>query len=193
LSAAERIQLAEDIWDSIAAAPETVPGLSRDKAYTQYMCEEILKRFFIREVDADVLAADLEGSMTEERNATYYHIEDMEEQFKVEPEHLISVCDAVLNDKIEAKYLRIIGFCIAASDHFEYDTDTPEGEIVGETVLDWSAPKINYPLTIDNVRKFRERLVNERNLFTLRDALRLPRRRRFYQSRLCIFHQSRAV
>jgi hypothetical protein len=134
------------------------------------MREEILKRFFVGEVGADTLAADLDGSMIEGRDTTGHIIEDMEGEFEVRPEHLVSVCDVVLSGEIEAKYLRVIGFCIVASDAFEYDTDTPEGDLVGETVLDWSAPEANYPLTMENVRKFRGRLVTGRNPFTAEGA-----------------------
>jgi len=134
------------------------------------MHEEILKRFFVGEVGADTLAADLNGSMIEGRDTTRHVIEDMEGEFEVQPEHLVSVCNAILDDKVEAKYLRLIGFCIVASDAFEYDTETPEGDLVGETVLDWSAPEANYPLTMENVRKFRERLVIGRNPFAAEGA-----------------------
>jgi hypothetical protein len=132
------------------------------------MREEILKRFFVGEVGTDVLAADLDGSMVEGRDTTRHYIEDFEaseEDFEVQPKHLVSICDAVLNGGIEAQHLRIIGFCIVGSDTFKYDTDVPEGDLVGETVLDWSAPEANYPLTIENVRKFRERLITGRNPF----------------------------
>lgn len=54
----------------------------------------------------------------------HHVIEDMEGEFEVRPEHLVSVCDAVLDDKVEAEYLRLIGFCIVASDAFEYDTES---------------------------------------------------------------------
>ena len=134
------------------------------------MREEILKRFFVGEVGADILAADLVGSMTTGKDTTRYSIVDMDEGFEIEPAHLVRICDAVLNGEIEAKYLQAIGFCILASDHFEYDTDMPEGELVGETVFDWSEPRVNYPLTIENVRKFRERLVTGRNPFAKEGA-----------------------
>lgn len=116
------------------------------------------------------LAHDLAGSLVEKRDVTYQRIKDMSEDFEVRPEHLIRVCDAVLSGEIEAKYLEAIGFCIAASDHFEYDTDTPEGNLVGETVLDWSEPRVNYPLTIENVGKFRERLMTGRDPFAVDGA-----------------------
>ena len=95
------------------------------------MREEILKRFFQGEIGADVLAADLDGSMVEGQDTHRHHIEDFEEsgeEFEVNPKHLVSICDAALSGEIEAKYLRIIGFCIVGSDTFLYDTDTPEGD-----------------------------------------------------------------
>jgi hypothetical protein len=132
------------------------------------MREEILKRFFLGEISTKVLADDLVGSMiVEDSVVTRHAIKDMKDDFQVLPEHLVYVCDAVLSSVIKAKYLQAIGFCILASDHFEYNTDTPEGNLVGETISVWSAPKVNYPLTIENVRKFRERLVTGRNPFAL--------------------------
>ena len=100
------------------------------------MHEEILKRFFLGETSASELADDLAESLVERRDVTHHPIKDMRDGFEVQPKHLVRVCEAVLGGEIEAKYLEAIGFCILASDHFEYDTDTPEGELVGETVFD---------------------------------------------------------
>jgi hypothetical protein len=134
------------------------------------MREEILKQFFTGEVGPKVLAKDLVDSMITKGDVTKHPIEDMRESFQLGPEHLIRLCDAVLNGEIKPQYLQSIGFCIVASDKFEYDTDTAEGNLVGETLLDWSAPIINYPLTKTNVEKFRQRLVTGEDPFTLSDA-----------------------
>ena len=134
------------------------------------MREETLKEFFAGNVGAKELASDLKGSMVTTGTMTKHPIENMSETFQLGPEHLTRVCDAVLRGDIDPKYLQAIGFCIVASDNFQYDTDTTEGDLVGETLMDWSAPEINYPLTLDNVRKFRERLVTGHNPFTLADA-----------------------
>jgi len=84
------------------------------------MREEILKQFFLGEISAEVLAEDLGGSMVRSSRAVTRHpIEDMQDKFEVRPEHLIRVCDAVLEAEVEAKYLQAIGFCIAASDDLE--------------------------------------------------------------------------
>jgi len=134
------------------------------------MREEILKQFFTGDADAKVLARDLVGSLITKGNVAKHPIEDMTETFQVLPEHLIRLCDAVLAGEINPKYLRAVGFCILASDNFEYDTDTPEGDLIGETVLDWSAPMVHYPLTQQNVEKFRHRLVTGEDRFTIGDA-----------------------
>jgi len=134
------------------------------------MREQILKQFFAEKVGAKVLAEDLVDSMITTGDVTKHPIEEMRESFQVRPEHLVRLCDAVLCDDIKPQYLQAIGFCIVASDNFEYDTDIAEGNLVGETVLDWSAPIINYPLTKKNVEKFRQRLVTGEDCFPLGDA-----------------------
>jgi hypothetical protein len=134
------------------------------------MREEILKQFFIGEVGPNVLAEDLVDSMITKADMTKHPIEDMRESFQLGPEHLIRLCDAVLNGEIKPQYLQSIGFCIVASDNFEYDTDTAEGNLVGDILLDWSAPIINYPLTTTNVEKFRQRLVTGEDPFNRSDA-----------------------
>ncbi len=65
-----------------------------------------------------MLADDLVESLVEKPSITYHPIKDMRDDFEVLAEHLVRVCDAVLDGEIEAKYLEAIGFCIAASDHF---------------------------------------------------------------------------
>jgi hypothetical protein len=134
------------------------------------MREKILKQFFTGEVGPKVLAADLVDSMVTQGDITRHPIEDMRKSFRLVPEHLIRLCDAVLDGEIRPQHLQSIGFCIVASDNFEYDTDTTEGNLVGETLLDWSAPIINYPLTRKNVEKFRQRLVTGEDPFALSDA-----------------------
>jgi len=134
------------------------------------MREEILKQFFTGDADVNVLVRDLKGSLITKGDVTKHPIEDMSEPFQVLPEHLIRLCDAVLAAEINPKYLQAVGFCIITSDNFEYDTDTSEGDLVGETVSDWSAPMVHYPLTERNVEKFRHRLVTGEDRFTISDA-----------------------
>jgi len=81
--------------------------------------EDVLRRFFLGDVGADVLAEDLKGALVPKGAKTTVHpIKDMEVEFEVRPEHLVRVCDAVLAGVIRTDELRAIGFCLEASDRF---------------------------------------------------------------------------
>jgi hypothetical protein len=134
------------------------------------MHEEILRRFFQGELDAPALAEDLIGSMVTSASITKHPIEEMSKSFQVRPEHLTLLCDAVLRGEIDPKRLQAIGFCIIASDNFEYDPDTSEVDLVDDIVSAWSVPEINYPLTKENVKKFRGWLTSGSDPFTLSNA-----------------------
>jgi hypothetical protein len=129
--------------------------------------EDVLRRFFLGEAGPDVLAEDLKGALVSRGPKTTVHpIKDMSVEFEVRPEHLVRACDAVLAGVIPAAQLSAIGFCLEASDRFVWDGDSEPGALVANTAADWSSPEINFPLTIENVQKFRDRLV------TGRDSLR---------------------
>jgi hypothetical protein len=134
------------------------------------MREEILKEFFAGNVDAKILASDLQDSMLTTGTMTRHPIENMSDSFHVWPEHLTLVCDAVLRGEIDPKDLQAIGFCIVASENFVYDVDDSDGDLVDDVATAWSSCEINYPLTPDNVRKFREWLVTGNDPFTISDA-----------------------
>ncbi|MDQ3816766.1 MAG: hypothetical protein M3362_03615, partial [Acidobacteriota bacterium] len=93
-------------------------------------------------------------------------------EFRVEPSHLVKLCDAVLSGKLNAERLELIGYCLVASDHFFWEEDSRSGELVAETAYDWSSPEINYPLTFENIEKFRERLITGEETFSKADAVR---------------------
>jgi hypothetical protein len=119
------------------------------------MREEILRRYFEEKLPASELLKDLETSK-EAISATVseIQIEDMENTFPVLPGMLIRLCDDVLNGHLPAWCLEIIGFVLMASDRFEWDGD--EYEVMANVIADWSCPQINFPLTTENVRRFKE-------------------------------------
>lgn len=83
------------------------------------------------------------GSMVRKESDVRHPIENMSENFLVIPDHLVKLCDDVLSEKLSAESLQAIGFCLVASDHFEWGGDTDEGARVADTVLDWASPEIN--------------------------------------------------
>jgi hypothetical protein len=130
------------------------------------MREEILRRFFEGAAEATDLARDLQGALAPDGpGMTRHPIVDMAEEFEVRPIHLVKVCDAVLDGSVQAELLEAIGFCLVASDTFHWDTDSPAGERVADVACDWSAPEINYPLTLPNVAAWRRRLLGEEARF----------------------------
>ncbi len=107
------------------------------------MREAILRDFFLGLCSVQQLRDDLEGSVERSADTPQYDIEDMDTDFEVNPEHLVAPSRS---------------FCLISSDHFDWDPDTDPGSRVAATVQDWSSPETNDPLTMEHIRKFRERL-----------------------------------
>lgn len=118
------------------------------------MREEILRRYFEEELPASELCKDLETSKDAiSAIESEIQIEDMGNTFPVLPGMLIRLCDDVLNGHFPAWCLEVIGFALMASDQFEWDGD--EYEVMANVIADWSCPQINFPLTPENVRRFK--------------------------------------
>ena len=134
------------------------------------MHEAILCDFFTGNTDAQSLAEDLHATIDSDGMITRYSIVDMTGEFTVTTTHLMSVCDAILEGDIQPTVLRAIGFCLIASNAFEWDADTTDGERVAEICNHWSAPEINFPLTIENAEKWKQYLDSGNDQLRLRDA-----------------------
>jgi hypothetical protein len=120
-----------------------------------------------------VLAADLQDAWRWHAPDTReLRMDDLTENFAVEPAHLVRLCDVVIAGELAPDLLEPIGFAAIASDHFTWDGDTEPGARVAETLYDWSCPEVNFALTIETVRKFRHRLLTGENLLTREDHFR---------------------
>jgi hypothetical protein len=124
------------------------------------MRETILREFFEGIASDRQLADDAAGSLVRSNNHVTVRIERMSSEFAVEARHLIRVCDTVLSRSLDPEYLVAVGFALQASDAFTWDGSSEDGERVAETASDWSAPEINFPLTIENVCGWRSYLMN---------------------------------
>jgi hypothetical protein len=131
------------------------------------MREAVLSDFFSGHLSVTELLADLVGTVTVRGDIHEHRISESEGSFEVVPAHLVRVCDAVLAGDLPPSTLEAIGFCLVASDYFKYDTDTQDGDLVAQTANEWSSPEINYPLTMENVVKFRERLITGVDAFDM--------------------------
>lgn len=84
------------------------------------------------------------------------HVREMRRDFVITSEMLIRLCVAALERQLSPVSLSAVAFAIIASDHFEW-----HDELVGEVLHDWSSPDINYPLSRDNLERFRAWLSRE--------------------------------
>lgn len=85
---------------------------------------------------------------------------DLDVYIEVSPAHLVGLCDAVIGDELSADELQAISFFLIASEHFAWDTETTVGSLVADVLFEWSAPQINYALTVDTLIAYREGLQN---------------------------------
>ena len=135
------------------------------------MHESVLKDYFLGLIDESRLSEDLAGSVIKTSfDVITFYVNPLDSQFRVEVDHLVKLCDAVLSEKVNAQHLELIGYCLEASEQFFWDDEAGGGDLVTETVVRWANPEINYPLTVENVRKFRERLLTGEDTFTRVDA-----------------------
>ena len=95
------------------------------------MREAILRDFFTGGASIEDLVRDLQGAIISDGSCVArYPIVDMGGEFTVQSSHLIRICDAFADGHLKPDDLRSIGFCLIASDAFEWDADTPDGERV---------------------------------------------------------------
>ena len=118
------------------------------------MRELVLRRFFEGQCSATELARDISGSSKViGPGHSVISIEDMHEEFTVTADMAVRLCDAVLSGGLPATFLQSAGFAMMASDRFRWDADGDE--VLAAVIADWSCPEVNYPLTLENVRRFR--------------------------------------
>jgi hypothetical protein len=118
------------------------------------MRERVLRDFFEDKATAAELAQDVAGSISQKsQKVSAVSIEDMGDEFTVTAAMLVRLCDVVLQGELEPDGLHSIGFALMASDAFFWDAD--EDDVLAEVIADWSCPEVNYPLTIENVKRFR--------------------------------------
>lgn len=133
------------------------------------MRESILRDYFVGFVDESDLSKELFASAVKTAHNVITHsiTDDLPGDFEIQASHLIRVCDAFLSKKLKAEHLEILAFTLLASDCFVWDDENAAGEdsAIAETVHSWASPEINYPLTSENVIKFKHLLSTGESLF----------------------------
>jgi len=119
------------------------------------MRESVLAEFLSGKVIAGELRlelADVVGTNTLQVGENM--ILDLSSDLEIGRDHLIRLCEAFLKGDLDSDQLEAIAFFLIGSDHFMWNSDFKEGELVAEILFDWSAPEINYELTKENVSQY---------------------------------------
>ena len=119
------------------------------------MKEQVLLDFLQDKIPVGVLAADLEGSQKRASfDVTSVYIDHLEEEtdFEINRQHLIKLCDEAIKGNLTFEDLNTIAFAIFTTERI----NRSENDKVMEDVLfAWDNPEIGFPLTLDNMKKWK--------------------------------------
>ena len=125
------------------------------------MKEQILLDYLLGNATIEQLADDLNGAQKKTSfETTTVFIDQLKTEFsyKKTKDNLLDICNAVLTNKLPIEDVNTIAYAIITSEVFTID----EADVSVERVLfDWDNPQIGFPLTIDNMRKWK--LILEKN------------------------------
>ena len=122
------------------------------------MKEKILKDYLDNKVNVDILATDLKGSHRKTSDVlTSFQIDDINEtgEYEITRQHLSKLCDGTIAGHLTTADLKTIAFALISSEYFSWDNKTTDGEIVSGTIYDWDNSDIGFPMTIDNVSRWK--------------------------------------
>jgi hypothetical protein len=123
------------------------------------MHEDILKEYFEGKISPQQLNDDLIGSSVRKGpKEISQEIVDMDEDFLVKPRHIIRLLHDILNEKIDSSYLEVISFALMRSDHFSWDYEDKQNDVMADLFHEWASPEMNYDLSLENIKKCLSRL-----------------------------------
>ncbi len=122
------------------------------------MNEQVLKDYFDRRISVGDLANDLKQSQQRTGYDTKSIIVTQIEEgtFQLSTDHLIRLCDEVINGRLALIDLNTIAFAINFSTFFILDSNNEER--IQKVLFDWDNPDLAYDLTLDNVLLWKQYL-----------------------------------
>jgi hypothetical protein len=126
------------------------------------MTEQILLDYLQGITPVEELSADLKGSQKKTGYDTVsISVKPLAKasEFILSKEHLKMLSVEMLSGKLSSDDITTIAFAIICSESFSWTKNIQEDEIIIETVLyDWDNPEVGFPLTIENMKKWKEYL-----------------------------------
>jgi hypothetical protein len=136
------------------------------------MKEQVLIDYLQYKVPIEVLAADLKGSQRRTGfDVTTVDIEQLpcETQFIINREHLVRLCEEALKGNLAFQDLSTIAFALFATEYLHRDNSD---KIVEDVLFAWDNPEIGFPLTIENMKKWKLLLETGVDTFDTRELNR---------------------
>ena len=125
------------------------------------MKEKILKEYFEGLVSAKVLNEDVTGSKVKTGSDTYeinIQIIEANEEYSITLEHILKLCTDAIKGEISSENLSTIAFALIGSDYFEWNESDKIGKRISNIVFEWDNPEINFPITKENLKLWKEYL-----------------------------------
>lgn len=119
------------------------------------MKEKTLKYYLDNKVTVDILAADVKDS---QKKTSYdvisIYVDQINEdgEYEITRNHLVKLLDDTIAGRLTATDLNTISFALIGSEYFTWDK---EDEILDDTIFDLDNPNIGFPLTIENLGRWR--------------------------------------
>ena len=122
--------------------------------------EELIHKLQSKEIERTIPEPPYAGNTPRSTKIMYdkeFHDLEMD-GFVFTREHLVKLCNDLLTDRISAWNLEDIALILYGCDGFVWGNNEKERELIAEVIHNLSSPESNYPLTKENVKKFRDSL-----------------------------------
>jgi len=115
----------------------------------------LLKAFFEGQVSAEGIAFAGKGILREGDPELQFIATDLPVDFVVTPDHLVGLCDAVLEGEFDPVQLEHIASILVVTDQFVWNDANLPNDLVDTVIHAWESPDLNYELSKSTVAKFR--------------------------------------
>ncbi|MFD2246343.1 hypothetical protein [Pontibacter ruber] len=125
------------------------------------MKESVLRDFFENRILVKSLAENVKHTQRRATSdTTSVHVEQIKDgsTYQVRKEHLLSLCNEGLNGNLTFEDINSIALALVFSEYFVWDTKTEEGQMIETVIYDWDSPEINFPLTLSNMKLWKQYL-----------------------------------
>lgn len=133
------------------------------------MKEQVLIAYLQNKIPEETLAADLKGSQKQtSHDVTTVYIDQLDEEieFTIKREHLIRLCNEALNGNLTFEDLNTIAYALFTTEYLHRDE---EDQIMEDVLFAWDNPEIGFPLTFENMKKWKTFLETSVDTFDFRE------------------------